>query len=45
MQYRVRVRSGAVWDVLSARIATDIKLGADVVLTIPPEHVLLLPSR
>jgi iron(III) transport system ATP-binding protein len=44
MQYRVRVRSGAIWDVLSARIATDIKLGAQVVLQIPPKHILLLPE-
>jgi iron(III) transport system ATP-binding protein len=43
MQYRVRVRSGAIWDVLSARIATDIKPGADVVVQVSPEHVLLLP--
>jgi iron(III) transport system ATP-binding protein len=45
MQYRVRVRSGAIWDVLSARIATDIRLGTDVVLQIPPEQILLLPGR
>jgi iron(III) transport system ATP-binding protein len=45
MQYRVRVRSGAIWEVLSARIATDIKLGTDVVLQVSPEHVLLLPDH
>lgn len=44
MQYRVRAASSEVWEVLSARISTHIRLGDRVLLKVPSESVHLLPK-
>lgn len=43
MQYRVRVQTGLVWEVLSGTIARNIHLGDRVHLRFPRENVKLLP--
>ncbi len=44
MQYRVRLRSGAVWEAISPTISTDILRGTEVTIEIRPDCVLLLPD-
>jgi iron(III) transport system ATP-binding protein len=45
MQYRVRTGADELWEVLSNRISTGIKVGSRVVLAIEPSDVHLLPRQ
>lgn len=44
MQYRVRTESGAVWEAVSPRISSDIRVGSEVVVEISADVILLLSN-
>jgi iron(III) transport system ATP-binding protein len=45
IQFRVRVEGGAIWEALSPAVPTDIRLGARVLLEVPPASLRLLPRH
>lgn len=45
MQYRVRTDEHEVWEVLSAEVASGIRLGSRVVIEIEPRHLQVLPRE
>ena len=42
MQYRVKLASGQVWEVLSTAVDSPLKIGTPAVVRLPPSSVLLL---
>ena len=45
MQYRVRIDEHEIWEVLSAEVASGIRLGARVAIEIAPRHLQVLAKQ
>ena len=45
MQYRVRLESDEVWEAISPKISTEIRIGSQVTVDIASDAILLLPNE
>jgi len=44
MQYRVRAETGAVWEAISPRLSSDLRVGSAAIIEVPRDRILVLPN-